>query len=567
MTAYAVLILAIAMFTGLPVVPVVPASAGMSLPSKTVVFSEVIRSVPLNFSTLILVEEEETEAFAVVPTPVATRNAASVAIPVAVPVDAPGALEEEEDAALPFLPTKNATATGGPSTYYDLLHESFEFASSLWEDASPRLQESYDRALNLWEDASPRLQESYDRASNLWEDASPRLQESYDRASSLSYDLVSSLWEDASHAIAYSNEKVSNKNGPAIQVSKISLHIFSARFTVMFESGIVKASVVSLSPEITRILSKQSSLTSPSQPTCNVDAMDVLTSKAMTFSKQCPLTPPSQPTCNVDAMDVLTSKAMLFSKQCPLTPPSQPTCNVDAMDVLHSITMILSKQCPLTPPIKTTCDAIEELSPEELALISCLVLIVYVLGLRLRPTVCAFMYGIRRVCRTFSSAVIFMYRALPWTFPIERIMYEVEELCLCKLMHEHHYWTGEIPKGEITDEVKKGMIRRVGVGRYKAYRQGKWEEPTMSDCLRTCCTEVSSSFTAEVHHFHHSSPDEKLRRDIGEKCYCVLKEEYIQLTGNKIFEEDAALSALRSAVFQAHKKKSAHRFCSFGRGR
>jgi hypothetical protein len=543
MTASAVLILAIAMVTGLsvvPVVPVVPASAGMSLPSKTVVFSGVIRSVPLNFSSLplILVEEEEPEAFAVdfspVPTPVATRNATPVATPVvspvATPVATPVALEEEEDAPLPF-PTKNATATdstssttGGPSNYYEnLLQEGFEFASSLWRDASAS--------------ASPRWQESYDRASSLWEDASPRLQESYDRASSLSYDLASSLWEDASHVIAYSNEKVSNKNGSPIQVSKVSLHIFSARFTVMFESGIVKASIVFLLPEITRILSKQCPLTSPSQPTCN----DVVLSPEIT---------------------------RILSKQCPLTPQSQPTCNVDAMDILTSITMILSKQCPLTPPIKTTCNADEILSAEALALIFGLVFIAGVLGLCLWPTICSLGYGIRRVSRTFSLAVIFMYRATFEMFPEDRIMLEVQDLCLCKLMREYCYWTGAVPPtDEITDEVKKGMIRRVANFRGKAYRQGKWDELTMSECLRTCCTEVSSSLEAEVHHFHHSSPDEKLRRDIGEKCHCVLKEEYIQLTGNKIVEEEAGLSALKSAVFQAHKKKSAHRFCYFGRGR
>jgi hypothetical protein len=42
------------------------------MPSTTAVFFEVIRSVPLNFSTLILVEEEATEAFAVDFSPVPT---------------------------------------------------------------------------------------------------------------------------------------------------------------------------------------------------------------------------------------------------------------------------------------------------------------------------------------------------------------------------------------------------------------------------------------------------------------------------------------------------------------
>ena len=258
---------------------------------------------------------------------------------------------------------------------------------------------------------------------------------------------------------------------------------------------------------------------------------------------------------------------MILSKQCPITPPSQPTCNVDAMDILTSITMILSKQCPLTPPIKTTCDDFERLSAEELALFFGLMFFAGILGLLLWPTICSLEYGFRRVSRTFALAVIFMCRATFEMSPEDRMFSEVQDLCLCKLMREHYYWTGKVPAGEITDEVKKGMISRVQAGRNKVYRQGKWDEPTMSECLHTCCTEVSSSFTAEVHHFHHSSPDEKLRRDIGEKCHCVLKAEYIRLTGNQIFKEDAGLSALKTAVFDAHKKKSAHRFCCFGRGR
>jgi hypothetical protein len=267
-------------------------------------------------------------------------------------------------------------------------------------------------------------------------------------------------------------------------------------------------------------------------------------------------------------MDVLTVKAMIFSKQCSLTPPSQPTCNVDAMEILTSITMILSRKCPLTPPVKTTCDDFKRLSAEELAFIFGFLFIAGVLGLCLWPTICALVYGIRRVSRTFSLAVTFMCRATFEMFPEERMLSEVQDLCLCKLMREHCHWTGKVPAGEITDEVKKGMTYRVLGGRNKAYRQGKWDEPTVSDCLRTCCAEVSSSFTAEVHHFHHSSPDEKLRRDIGEKCHCVLKKEYIQLTGNQILDDDANLSALKSAVFEAHKKKkSARRFCCFGRGR
>jgi hypothetical protein len=56
-------------------------------------------------------------------------------------------------------------------------------------------------------------------------------------------------------------------------------------------------------------------------------------------------------------------------------------------------------------------------------------------------------------------------------FPEGRMFLEVQDLCVRKLLREHHYWTGKIPKGEITDKVKKGMIRRVEGGRGKAYRQ------------------------------------------------------------------------------------------------
>jgi hypothetical protein len=66
-----------------------------------------------------------------------------------------------------------------------------------------------------------------------------------------------------------------------------------------------------------------------------------------------------------------------------------------------------------------------------------------------------------------------MFRAVFEMFPEDRMFLEVHDLCVCKLLREefHHYWTGEVPKGEITDKVKKYMIRRVEGGRGKAYRQ------------------------------------------------------------------------------------------------
>jgi hypothetical protein len=112
------------------------------------------------------------------------------------------------------------------------------------------------------------------------------------------------------HLIAHSNEQVSSKYGSVIQVSKVSLHIPSTRFSVTLESGTVNDSPVSsvsavfLSPEITRILSKQCPLTSPSQSTRNVNARDVLASITGILFKQYPLTLQSKPTCNVDALDV-----------------------------------------------------------------------------------------------------------------------------------------------------------------------------------------------------------------------------------------------------------------------
>jgi hypothetical protein len=70
---------------------------------------------------------------------------------------------------------------------------------------------------------------------------------------------------------------------------------------------------------------------------------------------------------------------------------------------------------------------------------------------------------------------------------------------------------------------------------------------------------------AEVLHFH-TSPDEKIKRKLGEKCHYMQIEEYTQLSGNQITGL-ASVSALKEAIFEAHKSKSAHRPCGRGRGR
>jgi hypothetical protein len=80
-----------------------------------------------------------------------------------------------------------------------------------------------------------------------------------------------------------------------------------------------------------------------------------------------------------------------------------------------------------------------------------------ILGIHQRETIYSLVYGIRRVYRKISLAVIFMNRAVnPMTFLFweERTSLEVGELCACKLLCKHCYWTREVPTGEITDEVK-----------------------------------------------------------------------------------------------------------------
>jgi hypothetical protein len=81
-----------------------------------------------------------------------------------------------------------------------------------------------------------------------------------------------------------------------------------------------------------------------------------------------------------------------------------------------------------------------------------------------------------------------------------------------------------------------------------SYQQGRYQP-----------TRVFSFLRAEALHFH-SSPDEKLKREFGEKCHCMLIEEYTQLSGNQITGL-ASVSALKEAIFEAHKSKSAHRPC------
>jgi hypothetical protein len=100
-----------------------------------------------------------------------------------------------------------------------------------------------------------------------------------------------------------------------------------------------------------------------------------------------------------------------------------------------------------------------------------------------------------------------MSRAVVCGFPYERILYEVRDLCVCKLTLEYVYVTGdgEVIRHEITDQLKEFMINKVCAARYKAYRQGKVDEPTLFECLRACYTNAISVVTAEVHHFYSSS--------------------------------------------------------------
>jgi hypothetical protein len=115
-----------------------------------------------------------------------------------------------------------------------------------------------------------------------------------------------------------------------------------------------------------------------------------------------------------------------------------------------------------------------------------------------------------------------MSRAAVCGFPYERILYEVCDLCVFKLTLEY-VMSLEMERSFAT---KSPTSYKVCAARYKAYRQGKFDEPTLSECLRAC-------YNTEVHHFY-ASPDEELKRELGQKCYCILQEEYTLLTGNQL---------------------------------
>jgi hypothetical protein len=160
-----------------------------------------------------------------------------------------------------------------------------------------------------------------------------------------SYGIASSL-------VAFTREQVSNSDGSAIQVTKVSFQIFSTRLTVTLESGIVtespKSSVparfVVLSPEIVMVLSKQCSLMSQPELTCKADAMDATKPSSVNnvlawFANtlvQAPraalryaitaLTPKASAPTRFVSPDILN----ILSKQCPLI---VTTCEVDAMDI------------------------------------------------------------------------------------------------------------------------------------------------------------------------------------------------------------------------------------------
>jgi hypothetical protein len=78
------------------------------------------------------------------------------------------------------------------------------------------------------------------------------------------------------------------------------------------------------------------------------------------------------------------------------------------------------------------------------------------------------------------------------------------------------------------------MIKKVCIARHEAYRKGVRHVPTKYESFCTCSAEVSSFLRAESYHFIHSSHDEKLERELGEKCHCMLTTEYKKVIGNGI---------------------------------
>jgi hypothetical protein len=109
-----------------------------AMPSKTAVFSEAIRLVPRNFSTLVLVHEE---TFVV--------DFSSLVTPVPLPEEG----EEEEqtvvvlETPLPF-PTEDPTDSDSTSYCGKLLQGSYGLASSLWQGASHFIAFSREQVYN-----------------------------------------------------------------------------------------------------------------------------------------------------------------------------------------------------------------------------------------------------------------------------------------------------------------------------------------------------------------------------------------------------------------------------------
>jgi hypothetical protein len=77
----------------------------------------------------------------------------------------------------------------------------------------------------------------------------------------------------------------------------------------------------------------------------------------------------------------------------------------------------------------------------------------------------------------------------------------------------------------------------------------------MLESLSASYTEVFPFLRAEARHFH-SSPDEKLKRELGEKCRCMLIEKYTHFTGNQITGL-ACVCPLEKTIFEAHARASA----------
>jgi hypothetical protein len=416
--------------------------------------------------------------------------------------------------------------------------------------------------------------------------------------------FASSFSQDASNLVSnlvsFSRGEVNNQDGSTVQVTKLSFKIFSSRFIVTLESGIVNDSLKTsvparvFSPEITMILASQCPLIPQSEQTCKTLTMDdtepsthdlvndvlawlantlqapraafryaitALTPKSSVparfvsseiigiLAKHCPVIDQSEPTCKVPCRFLSPKITRILAKQCPLVSQIEPTSKADTMDVLTKA-VIHSKQ--------PTCKAFEWRDLAFFSVFECVwITLLLFLGYRMITS---------RVYRFLCLQAKLAKRAIDWYYPEQRINMVITELCFCKLT-DAYVATRPLVKvsQEDNDYDRRHMTRRVNTFHQKAYEQGQYHVPTMCESLSVCYNKVVSFLRAEVHHFH-DGPDETLRREIDAKCRCMLREEYTEMTGNSI-HGPVRLDSLKQAVFEAHKNKRARRFRFFGRGR